>query len=285
MHKHSLLANRFKLGAILGQGGSCTVYEAQDQKLSRNVALKVVSDQLSIEDSLTYSKRLEMEAFISSSISHPNLITVYDFGTLISGSPFLVMEKLNGESLECHLKRAGRLAPGKGLEIAIQLCNAALALHSAKIIHRDIKPGNIFLLDSEHKPNLKLMDLGIAKGMVPNLCPFEEITQCGLVLGTPHFMSPEQVIGSVIDHRTDIYSIGLVIYEMLSGITAYNGDVFQVMMDQLTTTPARQPLVDLGLSTELIAIIFKCLEKDPDRRFQSASEVETALRDEFVKLY
>jgi Tol biopolymer transport system component len=273
------------LGA-LGAGGMGQVYKARDTRLERTVALKIVSDTVAADPQ--FRDRFDREAKAIAALSHPNICTLHDVGRE-GGVDFLVMEYLEGESLEQRLAR-GALRFEQALTLAIQICGALDRAHRAGIVHRDLKPGNIFLAKSAVSGEpfaAKLLDFGLAKAMAPVVAGTGDtippaITAQGAILGTFQYMAPEQLEGHDADARSDIFAFGAVLYEMLTGVRAFQGrsqaSLIAAILDQ--EPPAMPPLSGANLPGSALGaidrVVRKCLAKDPDRRWQTAAD----LRDE-----
>ena len=265
----------------LGAGGMGEVYRARDTRLGREVALKILPDGASLESERL--ERFEQEARLAGSLNHPNLVVVHDVGAN-DGAPFLVTALLEGESLRHRLSR-GRLPLRSALDLAAQIADGLAAAHARGIVHRDIKPENIFVTPGGRA---KLLDFGIAKLTSPRpvegtrrnlldttLTPEGIGTNPGAVLGTPGYMSPEQVRGDPVDARTDIFSLGAVLYELLTGARAFPGATFaESGRAILESDPA--PLPD-STPAWVGLVVQRCLEKEPARRFQSAADLAFAL--------
>ena len=266
----------YVITAAVGAGGMGEVYKATDSRLDRTVAVKILSGD--IADDAASSERFEREARAISSLNHPHICTVHDIGRQ-DGIRYLVMEHLEGETLQQRLRREP-LALDQALQIAIEIADALTAAHRAGIIHRDLKPGNIMLT----KRGAKLLDFGLAKtaapgGAVSNVSTTSDLTAPGTIIGTFHYMAPEQVEGQPADARSDIFSFGAVMYEMLTGTKAFDGKSHaSVMAAILTRHPPSivtlQPLTPGALDR----VVKKCLAKDPDLRWQSAFDLFDELR-------
>jgi len=273
------LATGMKLGpyqvaAPLGAGGMGEVYRARDERLKRDVAIKVLPASFSQDaDRL---KRFEQEAQAAGALNHPNITAVYDFGAL-DGSPYIVTELLEGETLRSRLG-PGAISPRKALDYAIQLAKGLAAAHEKGIVHRDLKPENVFLTKDGR---VKILDFGLAKlkaekdgGSQTDMRTVSGGTEPGVVLGTMGYMSPEQVRGKAADKRSDIFSFGTILYEMLSGQRAFRGDT---AADTITAILTKEP-PDLSQTNKEIhpgldRIVRHCLEKNPEERFESARDV------------
>jgi hypothetical protein len=270
----------YEVLSVLGTGGMAEVYRARDTRLGREVALKVVNEALAGDPELV--RRFEQEARLAGSLNHPNLVAVHDVG-LYEGAPYLITELLQGESLRHRLSR-GRILLPSALEWGAQLAHGLAAAHARGIVHRDVKPDNVFISSDGH---VKLLDFGIAKlaeaardggphGLMDvTVTPTGGATRTGSVLGTPGYMSPEQVRGESVDARTDIFSLGAVVYEMLCGKRAFPRATvvesgYAILHDEPESLPAEVPPV-------VAQLVLHCLEKEPARRLQSASDLAFAL--------
>jgi WD40 repeat protein len=268
------------LGSI-GAGGMGEVYRARDPRLGREVAVKVLP--ASFSDDADRLRRFEQEARAAGVLNHPNIIAVYDIGTNASdGSPYVVQELLEGETLRAELA-GGRLSPRRATEYAIQIARGLAAAHEKGIVHRDLKPENLFVTKDGR---VKILDFGLAKltqmqagpGLQTNLPTANAATEPGVVMGTLGYMSPEQVRGKPADPRSDIFSFGAILYEMLSGKRAFlAGSAGETMAAILKEDPPDLSATSRGISPGLERIVRHCLEKSPERRFHSAHDVAFAL--------
>ena len=268
---HDSMLGPYQIDGIIGEGGMGAVYRARDTRLGRNVAIKVLTAaNFSDKERLV---RFEQESRATGMLNHPNLLTVYDVGRDDEGNPFLVTELLEGETLR------GRLARGpppvrKSIDAALQMANGLAAAHEKGVVHRDLKPDNIFLT---RDGRLKILDFGIAKltGSRDDGPTFQmAATEPGMVLGTVGYMSPEQVRGEPVDHRSDLFSLGAIVYEMLSGTRAFRRDS---SIETLTAILKEEPpdLTDHvpNLPAPLDRLVRRCMEKDREHRFQSAGDL------------
>jgi tetratricopeptide (TPR) repeat protein len=273
----------YRIVAALGSGGMGVVYQAEDTRLGRAVALKFLPPHLARDPHAL--ERFQREARAASALNHPNICTVYDLGEAADGRPYLAMELLEGETLQQRLAR-GPLPGPELLELALQAADALDAAHAKGIVHRDLKPANFFLT---RRGQIKILDFGLAKILAaeagaadqPTLAgpPSSQLTSPGLAMGTIAYMSPEQALGKELDPRTDIFSFGLVLYEMATGTPAFGGSTSAAIFDGiLNRTPA--PVRDLnpGSPAGLDTVLNTALEKDPALRFQSAADLRGALR-------
>ena len=263
----------------LGSGGMGEVYRARDLRLGREVALKILPAESSADPDRL--RRFEQESRAASALNHPNLVAVFDTG-VHEGGPYIVFERLQGETLRVRLG-PGPLPTRKAVEYVVQIADGLAAAHHAGIVHRDLKPENVFVTDDGR---IKILDFGLAKlrpsrpkaGLVTGGATASEITDAGTVLGTVGYMSPEQVEGNPADHRSDIFSLGSVFYEMLSGRRAFRGDSsVETMHAILKEDPAALSSAGANVPPALDRIVRRCLEKRPDERFQSARDIAFAL--------
>jgi len=256
---------RYHVESLLGSGGMGKVYKARDRELDRTVAIKVLRPDL-MTDPMAL-QRFKHELLLASSISHPNILRIHDLGEY-NGVKFISMAYVDGGDLTQLLRKEGRLPLDRALNILRQLAAALAAAHGVNVVHRDLKPQNI-LLGSQH--HIYVTDFGIAKTLESDRT---SVTRTGAVLGTPLYMSPEQVEGKPVDHRSDLYTYGLIFYEMLTGILPFTGDTtFQLMYQRVHQLPKRPELVIPDLPPYLSRICLKCLEKEPANRYQSATEI------------
>ena len=258
--------SHYEIQEKLGEGGMGVVYQARDARLGRRVALKFVKAQ--------FSERWEREARAIAALNHPHIATLYDVGQH-EGAPYLVMEYVAGRTLDKLIPRHG-MRLNEALKIAIQVAGALTCAHSAGIVHRDLKPSNLM---GDETGQVKVLDFGLAKlvekGRQPEI-PVSETGE-GTIAGTPAYMSPEQAEGKPVDARSDIFSFGSLLYEMVTGRQAFRGDSKASMMAAVLN---REPEpISSELPAELGKIIAKCLRKDPDRRFQHIDDVKGALED------
>ena len=269
--------SHYRITGPLGAGGMGVVYAAEDERLGRQVALKFVSSDFA--DAGQAMMRLRSEAKAASALNHPNICTIYDIGE-DNGSPFIVMELMKGEALKERLAR-GPLKPSHLVDVGIEIADALQAAHSSGIIHRDIKPGNIFLTELGH---VKLLDFGLAKlTQRPTTksvtVPLSGRTISGVISGTLGYMSPEQASGEALDGRTDLFSLGVVLYECATGQHPFPGESAVVVLTGiLDRTPASPLVLNPALPARLAEILGNCLEKDRELRYQSAADLRADLK-------
>ncbi len=275
--------SHYRVLSKLGGGGMGVVYEAEDMRLGRHVALKFIPDHL-VKDKRSLD-RFTREARAASQLNHSNICTIHDIDDN-DGHPFIVMEKLEGESLKQRIREQS--GPNKAmdldelLEIAVQAADALAASHAKGIIHRDIKPANIFLTPNGQ---VKILDFGLAKlakdqalGMSSDSSLEESLTQVGVIPGTAVYMSPEQARSDDLDPRSDIFSFGVVLYEMATGKKPFTGtNVVTTLHAVINQKPASPRTINPDLPVELETIIGKAMEKDRDKRSQSVSAMKADL--------
>ncbi len=264
----------YEVVGLLGSGGMGEVYRARDPRLGREVAIKVLPEEITEPGRL---RRFEQEARAAGALNHPNILSVHDVGTH-EGAPYVVSELLEGQTLRACLQ-GGALPLRKILDWALQIAHGLVAAHDKGVVHRDLKPENLFVT---HDGRVKILDFGLAKLTRPG--PVSEgdeattATRPGTVLGTVGYMSPEQVRGLDADPRSDIFSFGTVVYEMLSGQRAFRGDsAVETMNGILKEGPPDLSGTGRGLSPGLARIVERCLEKQAGDRFQSAHDLALAL--------
>lgn len=259
---------RYRILGSLGKGGMGLVYKAHDVDLDRTVALKLVRPNLTADPEAI--ERFKRELLLASRISHKNVLRIHDLGDA-GGVKFISMAYVDGEDLGHLLRRRGRLPVERVVQLARQLCAALDAAHTEGIVHRDLKPQNV-LIDQDG--NAFVSDFGLAKSLETGLA---EMTHAGQFLGTPRYMSPEQAQGRPADPRSDIYALGLILYEALTGDIPFKSDSIPHMLLQRISQKAKSPVaLNPDVPDYLARIVLRCLEADPDRRYQSAREV---LRD------
>lgn len=276
MHTERVLAGRYRLKALIAKGGMAEVWEAVDEILGRPVAVKILHPHLAADES--FRERFRREAIAAARLAHPSIVATYDTGT-DDGITFIVMELVEGKTLRQTLNELGPLPPGRAVHIAAQVAAALHYAHNAGIVHRDIKPANILLCGDGR---LKVADFGIAKAVEDSEpdrpAPAEALTSTGSIVGTAQYLAPEQVDGRPVDGRTDVYALGVVLYEMLCGRPPFTGDTdMAVALKHVTTDPLSPRQVRGGIPRGLEAVVLRAMAKSPDARYQSAAELQTAL--------
>jgi tRNA A-37 threonylcarbamoyl transferase component Bud32 len=279
-----LVAGRYRVLRLLGEGGMGQVYLAEHEVIEKKVALKVLRSEYSRKDDIV--TRFQQEAISASRIKHPNVLDVFDFGKLESGEAFLAMEFLEGHDLSDDLAKTFVLDPSRGIQIALQICRALAAAHSKGVVHRDMKPDNVFLQRTGDGEELvKIVDFGIAQlrtneEAAKSKPTRRRLTKTGMIFGTPEYMSPEQAAGRPADLRVDVYAVGVILYEMFTGSVPFTGDSFMAVLAKTLNDPP-PPMIernpDLRVSPELESVIMRSLAKSPDQRYASMPDFSNAL--------
>ncbi len=271
----TVLDGRYRLDSLIGEGGMGDVYRATHVHLDTEFAVKLLKPEFVANQ--TAIKRFRLEAKAAGRIHHPNAVRVTDFGVTSERIVFLVMELVQGESLRSLMRNEGKLDYLRTVNIVRQVCGAVDAAHRGGVIHRDLKPDNILIEAVNNIERVKVLDFGIAKLREAKTDSF--LTQAGTIIGTPQYMSPEQCQGKSLDPRSDIYSIGILLYEMLTGEVPFDGDsTLQVVYNQLHAPP--RPLTELSpdVPAPLAKVIMRTLEKEPDQRQSSAVQLSDQLK-------
>jgi eukaryotic-like serine/threonine-protein kinase len=262
-----VLLDRYEVGRLLGAGGMAEVYEGRDRLLARRVAIKVLQSQYARDQS--FLLRFKREAQAAASLSHPNVVAVYDTGSE-DGIHFIVMEYVDGRTLKDVIRQEGPLYPDRAAEICADVAAALVAAHARGLIHRDIKPGNVMLTPDG---KVKVMDFGIARATTS-----ETITQTAAVIGTAQYISPEQAQGQTVDYRSDIYSLGCCLYEMLTGTVPFTGATpVAIAYRHVREDPTPPRMLNPDVPPPLEAICLKAMAKLPDNRYQTAAELRADL--------
>jgi hypothetical protein len=261
-----VLADRYELGPVLGQGGMARVHQGLDRQLDREVAIKVLAPPFDRDSD--FVERFRREARAAAGLSHPNIVAVFDSGS-DDDTHFIVTELVEGETLADRLRRDGPMPPADAVAVAVDIARALAAAHARGLIHRDIKPGNVMLLPDGR---VKVVDFGIARA-----AGSDTLTNTGVVLGSTAYLSPEQAGGQPVDERADLYALGCVLYEMLTGHVPFSADTPIATMYRHVNEDAPPPSTIAPVQPELEDVVLRCLEKEPKRRFSSAAELEAAL--------
>ena len=273
----TVVDQRYEVIAPLGEGGMGTVYRVRHVTLDRMFAMKVLRRDLASDKGL--AARFLQEARATAAIRHPAVVAISDFGTLADGAPYFVMDLLVGETLASRMRARGLLSPREASSVARKLADALSAAHAANVVHRDLKPENVFLVRNATGKgvgeDVRIVDFGAAK-----IVGGSKLTRPGVVFGTPYYMSPEQAGGHPVDARADVYSLGVLLYEMVTGAVPFEADTYMgVLTKHLFATPVkpseRAPSgVQLG---DLESVVLRALEKDPAERYQSMTELAAAI--------
>lgn len=262
---------RYEVTGTLGQGAMGVVYKARDPLLDRDVAIKTINMSLEPEEVAEYGARFEVEAKAAGGLNHPNVITIYDVGSS-GNTAYMAMEFLDGRELRHMLTEGTALPVPQALDIAAQVADGLAYAHERHVVHRDIKPANIMIVRGGRA---KITDFGIARMRSSQIK-----TQTGMVLGSPKYMSPEQVMGERADGRSDIFSLGVILYEMLTGTAPFKGDSITALMFQVLNAVPTPPRQLAPLTPEMLNfVVAKALAKKPDERYQNATDFANDLRE------
>src|SRR5437764_3838068 len=268
-----LLGGRYQLGEVLGYGGMAEVHRGRDVRMGREVAIKLLRPDLARDPS--FQGRFRREAQAAAALSHPAIVAVYDTGEDHHDgvvTPYIVMEYVEGRTLRDVLASEGRLLPQRALEITAQICAALEQAHRAGIVHRDIKPANVMLTSTGE---VKVMDFGIARAVTGSS---STMTQTAAVIGTAHYLSPEQARGEHVDARSDIYSTGCLLYELVTGAPPFSGDTpVAVAYQHVREDPIPPSAYDQSMPPQVDAVVLKAMAKNPINRYQSADEMREDL--------
>ncbi|MEO8634151.1 MAG: serine/threonine-protein kinase [Gemmatimonadales bacterium] len=273
-----VIADRYHITKKLGEGGMGQVYLAEHVKMGRRCAIKIMSPgMMSDPDAIS---RFNREAANASQIGHPNVCAIYDFGETPDGLIYLAMELIDGQSLTALLDEAGTLPLARAADLTAQTADALHAAHELGIVHRDLKPDNIMVITGRGKDIVKVVDFGIAKAMGAD-GGNQKVTKTGFVVGTPEYMSPEQLAGDPVDGRSDLYSLGLVFYRSLTGLSPFPADSQQeTMIKRLTDDPIPLSVArpEGRFSAELQRVMDRALSRSPDQRYRTANEMARDIR-------
>lgn len=261
-----VIAGRYELGSTLGEGGMARVYRATDRILGRQVAVKVLAEPYDRDDG--FVERFRREAASAARLNHPNIVTVFDTGS-DDGMHFIVMELVDGETLASRLGREGPLEAEEAVRIGRSIAAALAEAHANGVVHRDVKPGNVML---SQDGRVTVLDFGIARASGA-----EAVTRTGMVMGSASYLSPEQARGGSGDERSDLYGLGCVLYQTLTGRPPFVADDPMAALYQHVNEPVQPPSALREVPPDVEAVVLRCLAKDPPERFASAGEVEAAL--------
>jgi len=270
------MAGQYIIKRLIGSGGGGMVYAAEHQVLKRPAAVKVLRrDKAALPSMLA---RFVREAQAVNMIGHPNIVDIFEFGELPDGRPFYVMELLDGANLRKLLHLHGRFSPSEVIDIFEPVCAALEAAHRAGVVHRDLKASNISVLDDGHKRVVKLLDFGIAKLLHPE-ANGAGLTEAGSMLGTSHYMAPEQIRGEQVDARADVYALGVLLYQLLTGQYPFHSEQTEEIAWMHLTAPVPRPSQIAPVALALDLVVQKAMEKQREARFPSAAALVEALRD------
>jgi serine/threonine protein kinase/tetratricopeptide (TPR) repeat protein len=258
-----VLGSRYRILRVLGEGGMGAVYQARDTELDRVIALKVIRPELAGDPAIL--QRFKQELILARHITHKNVIRIFDLGEA-DGIRFITMEYVDGEDLRTLLRRSGKFDAGEAVDTAVQICRALDAAHSEGVIHRDLKPQNV-MRDTQGR--IVVMDFGLARSL-----EFNSVTQTGALVGTLEYMSPEQALGGQLDQRSDLFAVGLILFEMLTGKVPYKADTaIASLMRRTQERAASASDADPSVPLDLSQIVGNCLERNPQDRYRSAQEL------------
>ncbi|HEX7666908.1 MAG TPA: serine/threonine-protein kinase, partial [Polyangiaceae bacterium] len=272
--------DRFKIVALIARGGMGKVYRAEQLPLGRQCAIKILNPGYAGDQDPEFHKRFFLEASVASKLTHPNTVTIFDYGRTDDDIYYIAMEYLEGTTLHRAIRVAGHLTEERVVHISMQVARALREAHGLGVIHRDLKPANVFLMDHGDEPDfVKLLDFGLVKEFAEE--PAEQLTQTGLFMGSPKYMAPEQIRGDRVDARTDIYSLGVIMYEMLCGKVPFDRpNSVNILMAHVNDAvpPMRELNPNVEVSPEMEETVMRCMAKDPEQRFKSMDEVLLALK-------
>jgi serine/threonine-protein kinase len=283
-----VIDTRYEVVSVLGEGGTGSVYEVRHTTLGRRFALKILRKDIARDAQVV--TRFIQEAKAAAAIGHPNIVAVSDFGEvqpdksapLNAKVPYFVMELLTGASLANLLRTEKKIAPDRAASIGMQCALGLAAAHEAGVIHRDLKPDNVFLVRSGDREFVKLLDFGLAK-----IAGTSRVTRQGVIFGTPHYMSPEQAAGLPVDHRSDVYALGVILYECITGRVPFEADSYKAVLDHHMKTqpvPLEERAPDPSLVGPLGPVVMRCLAKNPADRYATMAELAAALEEALAEM-
>jgi serine/threonine protein kinase len=279
-----IIAGKYQVLGFLAKGGGGSIYRAQHLQIGREVVLKILrSSPEMFETDPHFATRFRREAATYGKLRHPNTVTLFDYGEHEYGNTtlyFMALEYVRGRTLRQVLRQEGTLPPERAVAVTGEVLRSLREAHKLGIVHRDLKPSNVMLVDTEEGERVKVLDFGVAKVDLPHGATPDDITRTGTVIGSPHYMAPEQVRTLKVDGRADIYALGCLLFEMLTGTPPYGGDgVIEICAAHLIKpVPSMSSRGKPELPSDLEGIVAKCLEKAPEDRFQSADELLTAIK-------
>ncbi|MCK6507711.1 serine/threonine protein kinase, partial [Myxococcota bacterium] len=273
--RSKIVGGRFVIERLIARGGMGAVYLAHQLNLGRPVAIKIMTPPPDGEDGQTFAERFRLEAETLAALHHPHIVTVYDYGPTEDGRYYLALEYVEGPRFT-DLIRKGRMAPERAVRLMLQVCSALRYAHKRGVVHRDLKPSNLLIRVEDGVETVKVVDFGLVKVAEAD----QSLTRAGLVLGSPHCMAPEQVRGEEIDHRADLYAVGILLFRALTGQWPFHGETVASTMiahvhEDRPTFHSVAP--DLMVPDGLEAIVQRCIRRDPADRFGDAQELSDAL--------
>jgi serine/threonine-protein kinase len=277
-----VIQDRYTLTGVVARGGMGKVYKAEQRPLNRVCAVKVLNPNYAGDQDPEFEKRFFLEASIAAKLTHPNTVTVFDYGRTEGedGFYFMAMEYLEGQTLQRAIREAGSFTEERACHVARQICRALREAHGLGVIHRDLKPANVFLVQhGDESDFVKVLDFGLVKNVSDSKT--EDLTQTGLFMGSPKYMAPEQIQGQRVDARTDVYALGVILYEMLAGKVPFDRpNSVHILMAHVNEPPPdmRTMNPNLAISPELENLVLSCLSKSADDRPESMEAVLTALK-------
>jgi len=275
-----VINDKFKILGLIAKGGMGKVYRVEQAPLGRVCALKVLNANYSGDHDPEFHKRFFLEASMTSKLRHPNTVTIFDYGRTEDGVYYMAMEYLEGYTLHRAIRQAGHFTEQRAAHIARQICRSLREAHSVGVIHRDLKPANIYLLEHGDEPDfVKVLDFGLVKNIADQ--EGEDLTQAGLFMGSPKYMAPEQIGGGNVDARTDIYALGVIMYEMMSGKVPFDRATnLKILTAQVEEKPPSIHELNPAaqISPALEEAIMRAMAKAPEERFRSMDEVLAALK-------
>lgn len=273
-----IIDGKYRIVQLIGEGGMGEVYEGENTRIKRRVAIKVL--HAAVAEKTDVVARFEREAQAAGRIGSEHIVEVLDLGNLPSGERFMVMEYMDGEDLTARIKGLGKIPPVQCIPLMEQVLEGLAAAHDAQIIHRDLKPDNIYILTSKagRADFVKILDFGVSKFSA--LDAEMSMTRTGAVMGTPYYMSPEQAKGGKVDNRSDLYAMGVVLYQMLTGRVPFNASSFNELLFKIALE-SPEPIQELcpDCPPEMVQIVDRAMQRQPESRFQSAREFQQAILD------
>ena len=274
------IGGKFRVLARIARGGMGAVYRAEQAPLGRPCALKVLKPKVDGDEKYEFARRFFLEASTAAKLSHPNTVTIFDYGKDDELGFFLAMELLEGRTLARAIREDGPFSAGRASHVARQIARSLREAHAMGVVHRDVKPANVYLVTHADEPDfVKVLDFGLVKDVEADAA--DELTQAGLFMGSPKYMSPEQIRGDRVDGRSDLYALGVVLFEMLAGKVPFDrGAGVNTLLAHMNDAPPllRDVHPDTDATDALAAVVARCLAKRPDDRFSSMEELLAALR-------